>query len=141
MSNILIKLILITTGFTPLTVFAEEINLTFRFNDPEHKEMRMALDEFEEANPGVKVKLERIAWSSSRDLVARSSGGRGPDVVHSAFVWVEEFAQSGALKPINELEQYSPFENGFDDFVATDLTYHDGKAYGAMDSRYMVNGL
>ena len=26
--------------------------------------------------------------------------------------------------------QYSPFENGFDDFVATDLTYHNGKAYG-----------
>lgn len=132
MSNILIKLILIiTTGFTPLTVFAEEINLTFRFNDPEHKEMRMALDEFEEANPGVKVKLERIAWSSSRDQLLREAAiGKGPDVVHSAFVWVEEFAQSGALKPINELEQYSPFENGFDDFVATDLTYHDGKAYG-----------
>ena len=52
MSNILIKLILIiTTVFTPLPVFAEEINLTFRFNDPEHKEMRIALDEFEKANP------------------------------------------------------------------------------------------
>ena len=72
-----------------------------------------------------------IAWSSSRDQLLREAAiGRGPDVVHSAFVWVEEFAQSGALKPINELEQYSPFENGFDDFVATDLTYHDGKAYG-----------
>ena len=93
--------------------------------------MRMALDEFEEANPGVRVKLERIAWSSSRDQLLREAAiGRGPDVVQSTFVWVEEFAQSGALKPINELVQYSPFENGFDDFVATDLTYHNGKAYG-----------
>ena len=98
MNNILIKFILIiTTVLTHLTVFAEEINLTFRFNDPEHKEMRMALDEFEEANPGVKVKLERIAWSSSRDQLLREAAiGRGPDVVHSAFVWVEEFAESQA---------------------------------------------
>ena len=93
--------------------------------------MRMALDEFEASNPGVKVKLERIAWKSSRDQLLREAAiGQGPDVVHYAFVWVEEFAQSGALMPIEDLEKYSTLENGFDDFVATDLTYHDGKAYG-----------
>ena len=128
----LLKLILIKTVIiTSCPILAKEINLSFRFNDPEHKEMRMALDEFEASNPGVKVKLERIAWKSSRDQLLREAAiGQGPDVVHSAFVWVEEFAQSGALMPIEDLEKYSTLENGFDDFVATDLTFHDGKAYG-----------
>ena len=124
-------LIVIMLFISSYPVVAKDINLTFRFNDPEHKEMRMALDEFESSNPGIQVKLERIAWKSSRDQLLREGAiGQGPDVVHSAFVWVEEFAQSGALLPIEDLVKYSPLENGFEDFVATDLTYHDGKAYG-----------
>jgi multiple sugar transport system substrate-binding protein len=110
---------------------AEDIRLQFRFNDPQHKEMRMALDEFEAANPGVKVDLKRIAWKDARDqLIRESAVGQGPDVVHSAFVWVQEFAQSGALIPLEELVGYSPLEHGFEDFVANDLTYYNDKPYG-----------
>ncbi len=110
---------------------AAEINLQFRFNDPQHKEMRMALDEFEAANPGIKVDLKRIAWKDARDqLIRESAVGQGPDVVHSAFVWVQEFAQSGSLIPLEKLVGYSPFKHGFEDFVANDLTYFEGKPYG-----------
>ena len=67
---------------------AADIELTFRFNDPEAEEMRAALDAFEQENPGVKVELQTIAWGESRQQFLREAAvGEGPDVVHIAFVW------------------------------------------------------
>ncbi|MFN7189975.1 MAG: hypothetical protein ACK5U4_00870, partial [Rhodospirillales bacterium] len=37
--------------------------ITFRFNDPEAPQMRAALDEFERANPMIKVNMQRISWA------------------------------------------------------------------------------
>ncbi|MDA7984322.1 MAG: extracellular solute-binding protein [Alphaproteobacteria bacterium] len=109
----------------------EPAALTFRFNDSERDEMRAALDEFEAANPGVTVELQTIAWKDSRDQFLREAAvGGGPDVVHIAFVWTKEMAEAGVVKPIDELVQYGDFANGFDDFIATDLTMYDGRAWG-----------
>ncbi|MES0885219.1 ABC transporter substrate-binding protein [Roseibium sp. SCP14] len=108
-----------------------DATISLRFNDSERKEMRAALDEFEAANPGIKVELQTIAWKDSRDQFLREAAvGQGPDVVHIAFVWTQEMAEAGAVLPLDELTQYGEFANGFDDFIATDLTMYDGKAYG-----------
>jgi len=108
-----------------------DVNLTFRFNDSEKEEMRAALDKFEAANPGISVELQTISWSDSRDQFLREAAvGEGPDVVHIAFVWTREMAEAGILKPVDQLTQYGAFVNGFDDFIATDLTMHDGRAWG-----------
>lgn len=108
-----------------------DAEISLRFNDSERKEMRAALDEFEAANPGIKVKLQTIAWKDSRDQFLRESAvGQGPDVVHIAFVWTQEMAEAGSVMPLEELTKYGKFANGFEDFIATDLTMYDGKAYG-----------
>ncbi len=108
-----------------------DAEISLRFNDSERKEMRAALDEFEAANPGIKVKLQTIAWKDSRDQFLRESAvGQGPDVVHIAFVWTQEMAEAGSVMPLEELTKYGKFANGFKDFIATDLTMYDGKAYG-----------
>ncbi|MEO6928536.1 MAG: extracellular solute-binding protein [Casimicrobiaceae bacterium] len=98
------------------------VNLTFRFNDTEEKEMRAALDRFEQLNPGIKVALQRIGWRDARDQYLREAAvGQGPDVVHMAQVWVKEMGQAGSLLKLNDLMKTSPLPNGFDDFVAKDL--------------------
>lgn len=108
-----------------------DVNLTFRFNDSEKEELRDALDEFEAANPGIAVELQTISWKDSRDQFLREAAvGEGPDVVHIAFVWTKEMAEAGILTPIAELTQYGEFANGFDDFIATDLTMYEGQAWG-----------
>lgn len=115
---------------TALSAQAESV-LKFRFNDSEREEMRAALDEFEAANPDIKVELQTISWKDSRDQFLREAAvGQGPDVVHIAFVWTKEMAEAGIVKSIDELTQYGEFANGFDDFIATDLTQYEGKAYG-----------
>lgn len=108
-----------------------EATISLRFNDSERDEMRAALDEFEAANPGIKVELQTIAWKDARDQFLREAAvGQGPDVVHIAFVWTQEMAEAGAIMPLDELTQYGKLANGLDDFIATDLTMYDGKAYG-----------
>ncbi len=108
-----------------------DVELTFRFNDSEREEMRAALDEFEAANPGITVELQTIAWGDSRDQFLREAAvGQGPDVVHIAFVWTQEMAEAGILRSIEELEGYQPLPNGFDDFIATELTEYEGQHWG-----------
>ena len=108
-----------------------DVSLTFRFNDTEKEELRAALDEFEAANPGISVELQTISWKDSRDQFLREGAvGEGPDVVHIAFVWTKEMAEAGILAPIDELTRYGGFESGFDDFIATDLTMYEGRAWG-----------
>ncbi len=110
---------------------ASPVELTFRFNDPEQKEMRAALDSFELANPGIKVNLERMAWKDARDQFLREAAvGEGPDVVHIAFVWAKEMGQAGALLPLDAIVKQSPPGQGLSDFVAMDLaTGKDGNLY------------
>ncbi len=112
------------------SVAAQEIS--FRFNDPEAEEMRAALDQFEQENPGVKVELQTIAWGESRAQFLREAAvGEGPDVVHIAFVWPRDMGAAGALLPLNDFLESQPIQNGFDDFIATELSVGpNGNIYG-----------
>lgn len=111
--------------------WAQEATLTFRFNDPDQEQMRAALDQFEKANPDIKVELERMAWKDARDQFLREAAvSTGPDVVHIAFVWAKEFGEAGAVLPLADPLEQSPPPNGLDDFIAMDLaTGNDGSIY------------
>ena len=113
-------------------VAQKTVNLTFRFNDTEEKEMRAALDEFEKRNPGIKVALQRIGWRDARDQYLReAAAGQGPDVVHMAQVWVKEMGEAGALLSLNDLMKQVPLPNGFNDFVARELAQNkQGQIFG-----------
>ena len=114
----------------PLAASAQEIS--FRFNDPEAEEMRAALDQFQDENPGITVELQTIAWGESRAQFLREAAvGEGPDVVHIAFVWPRDMGAAGALLPLNNFLETQPIQGGFDDFIATELSVGpDGNIYG-----------
>ena len=96
----LVNVLIIVTGLllTIKNAALAEIELSFRFNDAGQKEMRAALDKFEQMNPGIKVELQRIAWGSAREQFFREAAvGEGPDVVHIAQVWTRSMGDAGAL--------------------------------------------
>jgi len=107
---------------------AQATELTFRFNDPDAKQIRAALDVFEAQNPGIHVKLEQMGWPDALAQFLREAAvGSGPDVVHIAFVWTKELASAGALLP---LDKYIAADGGSSDYIAMDLaTGKDGHAY------------
>jgi multiple sugar transport system substrate-binding protein len=124
---------------------AQDVDLTFRYAYENVDEIRAGLDAFEQQNPGIKVTLERIAFKDARDQFIREAAtGGGPDVVHLAFVWIKDLGTAEACMQINDLiEQQGIGEQGFDDFIATDLVYgEDGESiYGvpfATDTWAMV---
>ena len=123
---------LLAIAITAPAAAAADIELAFRFNDPEAEEMRAALAAFEEENPGVEVELQTIAWGESRQQFLREAAvGEGPDVVHIAFVWPRDMGAAGALLPLNDFLESQPIQGGFDDFIATELSVGpDGNIYG-----------
>ncbi|MDP9045305.1 MAG: extracellular solute-binding protein [Pseudomonadota bacterium] len=104
-------------------------SITFRFNDADATELRAVLDRFERANPDIAVTLQRVAWKDARDQLLREAAvGRGPDVVHIAFVWTRELARAGVLRAIDDLNVNQVLPIG--DFVAADLVREAGRTYG-----------
>ncbi len=111
--------------FAAATVSAD-VELTFRFNDAEHKEMRAALDVFEKNNPGIKVTLERIAWADAREQFLREAAvGEGPDIAHIAQVWTRSMGDAGAFVSLNDLMKKHGVGAGWDDFISADLAAQD----------------
>ncbi|CAM3554474.1 MULTISPECIES: sugar ABC transporter substrate-binding protein [Paenibacillus] len=86
------------------------------------------IKEYEEKNPGVKVSVQSIPWSSAHDkLLTAVASKNGPDVVQMGTTWIPEFAQAGALLDLTPyLEQYPNLkqENYFDGAVET-MSYED----------------
>ena len=124
----LINVLIIVTGllFTIKNAALAEIELSFRFNDAGQKEMRAALDKFEQMNPGIKVELQRIAWGSAREQFLREAAvGEGPDVVHIAQVWTRSMGDAGALYDMNELIEEHGIGEGWSDFISADLASQD----------------
>ncbi len=124
----LVNVLIIVTGLllTIKNAALAEIELSFRFNDAGQKEMRAALDKFEQMNPGIKVELQRIAWGSAREQFLREAAvGEGPDVVHIAQVWTRSMGDAGALYDMNELIKEHGIGEGWGDFISADLASQD----------------
>ena len=81
-----------------------QVTITFRFNDPEGPQMRQALDEFERANPDIKVTTQRVTWADAQQQYLREAAvGTAPDVAQLAFVWPRSFGAAGALRSLDDL--------------------------------------
>lgn len=112
----------------------QQVTITFRFNDPEGPQMRAALDEFERANPDIKVTMQRVSWADAQAQYLREAAvGTAPDVVHTAFVWPRAFGRANALRPLDDLLRRDGAQlgmGGFEQFFARDLaTADDGKVF------------
>lgn len=123
--SVVALLVAVTVAGVAAVASASPVQITFRFNDAEHKELREALNVFEKQNPNIKVTLQRIAWADSREQFLREAAvGQGPDVVHLAQVAVRSMGQAGAFLQLNELIKKHSLRN-WDDFLSTELATQD----------------
>lgn len=85
-----------------------------------------------EANEGVKVNYEQVAWDqlSTKLALAVQSGGDVPDVVESGSQHIQALLDAGALTPLDDLLK--------DESWAADLSDGDKKACVIDDVRYCV---
>ena len=81
---------------------------------------------FEEENPGVNVELISAPYASTQEqLFAGSASGTMPDVVGLDAVWVNDFANQGAIADLTALMG----ENGYDDSLLASQVQVDGATY------------
>ena len=125
----------IAAGLAAPAIRAQQVNISFRFNDPEGPQMRAALDDFERANPGIKVTMQRVSWGDAQAQYLREAAvGSAPDVAHLAFVWPRSFGAAGALRPLDDLVRRDGAQlglGGWDGFFARDLAVGpDGRIFG-----------
>ena len=57
--------------------------------------------DFEAANPDIDVTLEVVGWNTIHDLTAqRIAAGTLPDLVNTATIWVPEWVDAEAIRPL-----------------------------------------
>lgn len=89
-------------------------------------ELRDLMDEFEDANPGIKVELLSGPYGSIRDqVVASAATGTMPDVVGLDGAWVYDFAKQGAIADLDQIIT----EFGGDSSDYRSIVQVDGKSY------------
>lgn len=60
------------------------------------------LPEFERANPGIRVQLQQLPWTSAHEkLLTAYAGNSTPDLCQLGNTWIPEFAALDALEPLD----------------------------------------
>ena len=93
-----------TAAPTTTTVAAEPVTVTYwhTMSDPETAQLEKVVAAFEAANPGIKIKTTRFAYSDFKAaLLTGLAGGEGPDTARMDIIWVPEFAELGALQQLD----------------------------------------
>lgn len=89
-------------------------------------EFRALIDEFEEANPGITVKLVSGPYASTKEqLFAGAASGTMPDVVGLDGAWVNDFASQGVIADLSALME----EYDYDDSELASQIQVDGSTY------------
>jgi multiple sugar transport system substrate-binding protein len=89
-------------------------------------EFRALIDGFEEANPGITVKLVSGPYASTKEqLFAGAASGTMPDVVGLDGAWVNDFASQGVIADLSALMK----ENDYDDSELASQIQVDGSTY------------
>ncbi|MDB4909095.1 MAG: putative sugar transporter, sugar-binding protein [Gemmatimonadetes bacterium] len=99
--------------------------------------------EFEQANPGVHVRVQQIPWTAAHEkLLTAYVGGALPDVAQLGNTWVPEFSALGALQALDTLvardSMAVPRGDYFPGVLATNVV--DSVLYGVpwyVDTRVM----
>jgi multiple sugar transport system substrate-binding protein len=107
-----------TSGTTPASSAAagggEAVTLEFaQWWEPELPagSLRALMDQFESANPGIKVKLISGPYASTKEqVVAGAAAGTMSDVVGLDGAWVNDFVKQGSLANLSELMKAASFD-------------------------------
>ncbi|WP_096437147.1 extracellular solute-binding protein [Alteribacter populi] len=83
--------------------------------DSKVKLMDELIEEFEEENPGIKVKQTTFPYDQFNERVAAQvPAGRGPDVINLFYGWVPLYVDSGYLQPLpDDAFSHEEIENEF----------------------------
>lgn len=74
---------------------------------------RALMDEFEAANPGIKVELLSGPYSTTKEqVVAGAAAGTMSDVVGLDGAWVSDFVKQGSLANLTSLMEASSYDQG-----------------------------
>lgn len=78
---------------------AVEITFWHFWSEPTQRQHLLdQVKQFEEANPGIRVKLEELSWDQGKEkLMAAFSAGTAPDVLELGSDWVAKFSSAGVL--------------------------------------------
>lgn len=99
-SYIFVLLLLFAGCSAPST---ERETLRFWTMGREGEVVQQLLPEFERRNPGIKVRVQQVPWSSAHEkLLTAYAGGTLPDVCQLGNTWIPEFAALRALAPLDE---------------------------------------
>jgi multiple sugar transport system substrate-binding protein len=118
-----------TTEPTP----AEEATVSYwhTMSEPETAQLDAVIAAFEAANPGITVEPTRYAYDDFKAALTTSiAGGEAPDTARLDIIWVPEFAELGALLPLDaELASFDEIASAV--FPGPLATNHwDGSYYG-----------
>lgn len=74
--------------------------------------LRGLMDEFEKANPGIKVKLLSAPFASTKEqTIAGAAAGKMADVVGLDGAWVSDFVKQGAITDLSKLMADSGYDS------------------------------
>lgn len=107
------------------------VHLTFAdFSQPTgFGEVTKLIDKWNAAHPKVQVKVEHISVSALPAKYAEEiRGGKGPDIMHVAFVWTQELAKAGLLENLSPLNKKSPLA-GLSKYTALKINSYNHSLY------------
>jgi multiple sugar transport system substrate-binding protein len=89
------------------------------------------IKQFEQANPGITIKLADHSWFDYHDILAtKFTGGNAPDVAYSSDHWLREWVAAGWLEPIDErCPELAQYKDEWATYAAEGMTL-DNKLYG-----------
>lgn len=129
MRNFFLALAMLAVVIGVQTSAQEEVTLEFtQWWEPELPEgsFRALMDEFEAANPGIKVELISGPYASTKEqVIAGAVAGTMSDVVGLDGAWVSDFVKQGSIANLTELMSQA----GFDDSELASQIQSGGATY------------
>ena len=116
-------------GCAPRT---DDVEIRFWAMGREAEVVTALVEEFERGNPGIRVRVQQIPWTSAHEkLLTAFAADAMPDVLQLGNTWVPEFAVLGALEPLQARVDASPVVDGDDYFPGIwDTNVVDGELLG-----------
>lgn len=118
-----------TTAANDATASGEEVTIEFiQWWEPElpEGEFRKLMDQFEEKNPGIKVKLVSGPYASTKEqVIAGAAAKTMSDVVGLDGAWVSDFVKQGSIANLTQLMS----DNGYDSADLASQVQIDGATY------------
>jgi multiple sugar transport system substrate-binding protein len=80
----------------------EQTTLRFWAFGREGEVLQELMPEFEQQNPGIRVRVQQIPWTAAHEkLLTAYVGDATPDLAQVGNTWIPEFAALGALEPLD----------------------------------------